>query len=96
MPNRMFGEPRPMELDDSVNRMVAVVSMPTIGRIVYYYSAGWHEGAYRPDCRPAIVTAVDGTTASLAVFSPTGIFFDHNVSYSPTPTPGCWSWPPQS
>lgn len=96
MPNRMFGDPKSLDLEDSVNRMVAVVSMPTLGRIVYYYSQGSADTGHRLEVHPAMVTDVDGTVASLAVIHPTGMFFDADVPYSPTPSPGCWSWPPQS
>lgn len=32
---------------------------------------------------------------SLAVLNPTGLFFDTDVPYAETPTPGHWSWPPR-
>ena len=94
MPNRMFGDP--LEAAHDADRMIAVVSKPTVGRIVYYYTRGSADGVFQPEERAAIVTAVDNTRASLAVLHPTGMFFDPDVLYSPTPTPGCWSWPPQS
>lgn len=96
MPNRMYGDPA-VNLEGAGGRMIAVVSKPTIGRIVYYYSRGSADGIFQSEPRAAMVTAVNdnGTDASLAVLHPSGLFFDSDVPYSPTPSPGCWSWPPR-
>lgn len=93
MPNRMFGDPA--DAEGAGDRMLAVVSKPTIGRIVYYYSRTSKDGV--PDSEPhaAMVTAITDAGTSLAVLHPTGIFFDLDVQYSPTPLPGYWSWPPR-
>ena len=33
---------------------------------------------------------------ALCILNPTGQFFNVDVSYSPDPRPGCWSWPPRA
>ena len=45
----------------------------------------------RPEEVPEYIYAV-----SLCVLNPTGMFFDENVEFSETPTPGHWSWPPRT
>lgn len=53
---------------------------PTVGRIVYYKSYGTLNGEYRSENRAAIITAVHSDTViDLAVFNPTGMFFNTNV-----------------
>lgn len=55
---------------------------PTIGRIVHYVSYGTPGGEYTKECRAAIVTETDTSdTVALAVFNPTGMFFNHTVVY---------------
>jgi hypothetical protein len=33
---------------------------------------------------------------SLAVLNPTGMFFNTDVHFAETPTPGHWNWPPRA
>jgi hypothetical protein len=68
---------------------------PTIGRIVHYVSRGSADGRYPSTCRAAIVTAVEGEQAGLAVFSPEGLFFstDTRHAVSDPLTGGTWHWP---
>lgn len=81
---------------------------PTIGRIVHYQSFGTPGGEHLPEPRAAIVTQVRTVdracageppapveVASLCVLNPTGMFFNTDVPYSPTPKPGHWNWPPR-
>lgn len=67
----------------------AHVSLPTpaVGRIVHYVSRGSADGVYRKECRAATITEVlelepdgffqpgDVPRVGLAVFNPTGLFF---------------------
>ena len=69
---------------------------PSIGRVVHYHSYGTPGGEYLPEPRAAIVTAVDGPYAALAILNPTGIFFNEEVPFHETPKPGHWSWPPRT
>jgi hypothetical protein len=76
------------------------MSTPTVGRIVHYVSHGTPvqpDGtqAYTAQCRAAIVTDVPVDDAcSLAIFNPTGMFFN-KVRYdgSQDPEGGTWHWP---
>ena len=77
---------------------------PTIGRIVHYQSFGTPGGEYLPETRAAIITEVHDDDpvpesgvpyVGLCILNPTGQFFNRNVRYAETPTPGCWSWPPR-
>lgn len=74
------------------------MSKPSIGARVHYVSYGTPGGEYDKACRAAIVTEVDLTldnpqTLGLAVFNPTGMFFNRTVPYdegAETPgAPGC-------
>ena len=83
---------------------------PTVGRIVHYVSHGTppsEDGSqvHRSDNRAAIITAVYGTLerpsdrtpvwdVSLAVLSPTELFFDEHVLQDEDQhVPGSWHWP---
>lgn len=79
---------------------------PTVGRIVHYVSHGTpvrEDGsqAFTSECRAAIVTAVPphlpgaphNLEAHLAVFNPTGYFFNEAVPYDPSGGGGTWHWP---
>lgn len=69
---------------------------PTVGRTVHYQSYGTPGGEYLPEPRAAIVTEVgEGGSVGLAVLNPTGLFFNLNVPFADTPTPGHWNWPPR-
>lgn len=82
---------------------------PSIGRIVHYQARGSADGKFAPEPRAAIVTAVPELlseqpntgpedyvkAADLCVVNPSGMFFDREVPYAETPTPGHWSWPPK-
>lgn len=79
-----------------------MLQTPSIGRVVHYHSYGTPNGEYQPRPRAAMITdvAVDGAgvvneRVSLAVFNPTGLFFDVAVPYSDEPKPGHWTWPPR-
>jgi hypothetical protein len=66
---------------------------PTVGRIVYYKSYGTPGGEYQSEDRAAIVTRVHNTTCvDLAVFNPTGMFFNTNVVQGQSG--GQWDWMP--
>lgn len=83
------------------------MQQPTVGRTVHYVSHGspvQPDGSqrYAPERRAAIITAAadpldNDANVSLAVFNPTGIFFDLTVPYSePDGTGlvgGTWHWP---
>lgn len=71
-----------------------------IGRIVHYVAYGTPGGEYPKACRPALVTQsqeIDGEShgVSLAVFTPSGLFFNHGVPahIGPELEGGTWhSW----
>lgn len=67
---------------------------PTVGRIVHYRSYGTPGGEYTPECQAAAITRVasDGRVG-LCVMSPTGMFFDQDVTFSETLEGGTWHWP---
>ena len=66
----------------------------TVGNTVHYVSYGTPGGEYPRRCRAAIVTAAgddEGQHASLAVLSPTGLFFDQDCRRSEgSKTGGTW------
>lgn len=80
---------------------------PAVGWIVHYVSYGTPGGEYTPQCRAAIVTAVNGrainpgTTVDeeewdvdLCVLNPTGMFFNqHCVQSEHEHRGGTWHWP---
>lgn len=81
--------------------------LPSVGRIVHYVSHGTpvrEDGsqAYTAQCRAAIITEVEdpageagGGIVSLAVFNPTGQFFNQGVSHVDREhmAGGTWHWP---
>lgn len=78
------------------------MTAPTIGRTVGHVPVGTPGGEYDSVCRAAIVTEVEGPAPasgpgvrlSLAVLSPTGLFFNTNIPHSPDRhRPGTWHWP---
>ena len=73
-----------------------------VGRIVHYVSYGTPGGEYQPECRAAIITALDAhpednpsdVFASLAVLNPTGMFFNQMALQDEADkTGGTWHWP---
>lgn len=56
---------------------------PSAGRIVHYVSYGTPGGEYGKTCRAAMITQADSDSlvVALAVFNPTGIFFNESVTY---------------
>lgn len=69
---------------------------PSIGRVVHYHAYGTPGGEFKPCPRAALITDVhdaDAGDVSVAVFNPSGLFFNR-VQYSAEPKPGHWSWPP--
>lgn len=75
------------------------MNQPTVGRIVHYQSYGTPNGEYLPSPRAAIVTAIDESKkfglVDICVLNPTGMFFNQDVPFAETPTPGHWNWPPR-
>jgi hypothetical protein len=66
---------------------------PTVGRIVYYKSYGTPNGEYKSEDRAAIITRVhNDTCVDLAVWNPTGMFF--NTSVVQGTNGGQWDWMP--
>jgi hypothetical protein len=59
---------------------------PAVGRTVHYVARGSADGRYPSACRAAIITETgddtDRTVASLAVFNPSGVFFDQDVPFN--------------
>ena len=70
--------------------------VPSVGRVVHYWSYGTPGGEYRSEARAAVVTQVVGEdgVVGLAVLNPMGLFFNPAVPYSAEPKAGSWSWPP--
>jgi len=70
---------------------------PSVGRIVHYKSYGTPGGEYKPECRAAVVTEVDGLVVGLAVLNPSGMFFNRSLAASSegcvNSLSGCWHWP---
>lgn len=72
--------------------------VPAIARNVHYLARGSADGVFAvAEPRAAIITDVDEpgnpeSAVSLAVFNPSGLFFNHHVPYGDGP--GCWRWPP--
>lgn len=75
---------------------------PTVGRTVHYHSFGTPGGEFKPLPRAAIITEThaenpdipDDGTVAVCVLNPGGVFFNR-VSFSETPKPGHWNWPPR-
>jgi hypothetical protein len=78
-----------------------VEQKPSVGRMVHYVSYGTPGGEYTSECRAAIITAVEGTSAtehhgdmvSLCVLNPTGQFFNQHVMQGDANDGGTWHWP---
>lgn len=69
--------------------------VPAVGRAVHYRSLGSADGKYRPLCRAATITETftSPLRVSLAVLSPTGLFFDQSVARGDSLEPGTWHVP---
>lgn len=71
----------------------------SVGRIVHYVSFGTSGGEYPSTCRAAVVTEVPADVADpqiigLAVFNPTGVFFNPTIPHDEfTRAGGTWHWP---
>ena len=81
--------------------------VPSVRRMVSYFSHGSPDGKYKSEDRAAVITAVHeapagtpiaeaptGQTVDLCIFNPTGLFFTQGVPFSETPKAGHWTWPP--
>lgn len=71
---------------------------PSIGRIVHYQAHGSPDGTHKSEPRPAIITRVSNdTNVDLAVFNPTGMFFNQGCLFDggELPKGGTWRWPPR-
>ncbi len=70
---------------------------PAVGRIVHYQAHGSPDGTHKSVPRPAIISEVrDDGTVALAVFNPTGMFFNVcAIDESDVPRGGTWHWPPR-
>lgn len=72
---------------------------PSVGRIVHYVSYGTPGGEYSSQCRAAIVTEIqdgddEAETVGVAVFNPTGMFFNQVPhDESEIKDGGTWHWP---
>jgi hypothetical protein len=81
---------------------------PTVGRVVHYVSLGTPGGEYTSQCRAAIVTevvdvggpydaesqnAVPREPLGLAVFNPSGMFFNEAEHDEFDKAGGTWHWP---
>lgn len=91
------------EWDDQQPKRKTDVEIPTVGRIVRYVSYGTPGGEHKSTDRAAIVTETGvspdgaGTTISLCVLNPTGMFFNEHVPCDThvNPRGGTWHWPPR-
>lgn len=73
-----------------------MADIPTVGRIVHYVSYGSVGGKYTQECRAAIVTGVlaTGQRLQIAVFNPTGMFFNEaEYQNAEVRAGGTWHWP---
>lgn len=68
---------------------------PSIGRVVHYQAYGTPGGEFKSEPRAAIITALHADTdeISVAVFNPSGMFFNR-CKLMAEPTPGHCNWPP--
>ena len=71
---------------------------PSVGCIVHYQSSGIPGGEYGKECRAAIITDLaqpdEGSdVVGVAVFNPTGTFFNRAAYSEDAQTGGTWHWP---
>lgn len=66
-----------------------------IGAVVHYHSYGTPNGEFVPEPRPAIVSVIkeDGVICA-TVFNPDGFYFNKDLPFAETPTPGHWNFIP--
>lgn len=68
---------------------------PSVGRIIHYHNPKNHNGAPYA----AIITAVEESAITVAVFTPEGGRFALDMSVSPgaegSDMPEYWEWPPR-
>lgn len=57
------------------------------------YPEGAHRAAIITEITPDPVLERTSTTVGLAVFNPTGMFFNRQIPYSEDHEPGTWHWP---
>lgn len=71
--------------------------VPSVGRIVHYVSYGTPGGEFTSECRAAIIVAVGAPstidTCGLAVFNPSGMFFNICGHDETEKAGGTWHWP---
>lgn len=74
--------------------------VPSVGRVVHYVAYGTPGGEFPAGvCRAAIITQVtdpgsaDSAMCDLAVFNPSGMFFNLCPEDQETKAPGSWHWP---
>lgn len=80
----------------------------SIGRIVHYQAHGSPNGQHKSVPRAALITGlhygpaeigVDGALSldcvDVAVFNPSGMFFNIACQYDADGAPGTWRWPPR-
>jgi hypothetical protein len=73
---------------------------PQVSEWVHYTSHGSPDGTYKSECRPALVTGVPAITRApasrgldLAVFNPTGLFFNRVLQDEDSKAGGTWHRP---
>lgn len=70
------------------------IATPTVGRIVHYVADAIGEDG-ETKIRPAIVTAENGRTPSLAIFHEHALEFRQGIPADDEWEPGTWHWPPR-
>lgn len=69
---------------------------PSVGRVVHFAPPQECVGPASLTCYPAMITQVNpDETVELVTFGPNSVYFQHGISFSDEPKPGCWSWPPR-
>lgn len=80
-----------------MNQAANNVNKPSVGRFVHYVSYGTPGGEYGSENRAAVITEVHDAergTVGLAVFNPTGVFFNRTVLQDENNRAGgTWHWP---
>ncbi len=77
---------------------------PSIGRIVHFVPPRDCKGESTLEAYASMISKVNGfglpglpaeETVELVTFGPNSLYFQHQVPFAASPTPGCWSWPPK-